>query len=212
MLVAIAAGLSACAVVPPGILIARPEFIDRIQVEAPPPGWKRLAVVPFGGDPAHRRPAEELVAVTLVRYVPFAVLGPFPLRRHLGDGPASGLLAEAGSWAHALADPSGAEISRDRLRRLALDSGADALVLGWLAPGGASAELVLVDAGSGAPVAALRRTGSASAAERGVHELAMSSTQEALIDLVEVLRTPPGARPKVRPPRKPHEPQAGEVP
>lgn len=193
------AALSSCAPVVPGITTSSPHSTDQVAVRAPPPGWKRIAVVPFGGAAAHRRPAEELVAVRLHAAVPLGLVPPFHVERSCrGRDDVSVAAADVERWVRAALEPGQEPAPRDGLRALAAVLGVDALVLGRVEEGGASADVVLVEGASGEPVAAVRRAGSAWAALRGVHELAMSSTARALADLVEVLRTAPGKEPRVR--------------
>jgi hypothetical protein len=203
-LAAIAAVLCACAMVPPGIRAADPSATDRAAVRAPPPGWKRVAVLPFAGDPAHRRPAEELVAVTLQRSTHLALVPPYAVQQWFRWSPdqAAAALPDVDRWVQAYLEPPGAGVPRDELRALATRVAAEAIVIGRVSPGGAAADLVLVDAATGEAVAALRRAGSARAAQSGVHELAMSSTERALQDLVAVLQTPPGRVPPVHTPEQ----------
>jgi hypothetical protein len=193
------AALSSCAPVVPGITTSSPYSTDQTAVRAPPSGWERIAVVPFGGAAAHRRPAEELVAVKLAAAVPLALVPPFRVERacRLRDD-VSVAPAAVERWVQAALGAEGQAVPRDELRALAAALAADALVLGRVEPGGAFADVVLVEGASGEPVAAVRRAGSPWAAQRGVHELAMSSTARALADLVEVLLTAPGKEPRVR--------------
>ncbi len=211
---ALIAALSACAVVPPGIRAADPDATDRVAARAPPAGWKRVAVLPFGGDPAHRRPAEELVALRVQRSTNLELLTPFAMQRsNRSRGlDASAALADADRWAAAYVEAPAAGPPRDELRALAKEVAVDALVLGRVAPGGASVDLVLVDGASGDAVAALRRAGSARAAGRGIHELAMSSTERALEDLVMVLQARPGEAPRVAMPGEHAASDAGDDP
>jgi hypothetical protein len=171
-----------------GIRTEDPLVVDRVEVKGPARAWRRLAVLPFDGAAAHRRPAEELAAVTLRAELRRDVLGPFAAARAAAEETASRAPA-------APLDPAMA-------RALAARLGVDALVLGTVEPGGAVARLVLVDAATGEPCASIRRAGAWRAALRGRHELAMASTRRALEDLVAVLRTPAGTIPSVplRPP------------
>lgn len=214
MLAALAAGLAACAAVPPGIRTADPVATDRVVVRALPPGWKRVAVLPFAGDPAHRRPAEELVAVSLQRSTHAVVVPPFAIQRWFrwSAEQSEAALADVERWARAYLDPPEAGVPHEETRAVARRIGADALVIGRVEPGGGAADLVLVDGVTGEGVAALRRAGSRWAAERGVHELAMSSTERALADLVTVLGTPAGQVPHVAPPERRPATAPGEEP
>lgn len=191
---ALAAVAAAC-VSPVSISIGRidtldPALADRVQTGAPSPAWRRVAVLPFGGDPAHRRPAEELVAVELRRRTPLQVASPFPTQRALLARGPGGVAEDAERWALAYLEAPVGAVPREELRGIARVLAADALVLGRIAPFGLSADLVVVDGASGDAVAAVRRAGGARAAELGLHDLAMDSTARALEDVVRVLRGP----------------------
>jgi hypothetical protein len=205
--------LAACVAVPPGIRAADPEKTDRVALRTRPPGLARIAVLPFGGLPAHRRPAEEWVAVQLARSSGSIVLGPWAVARwyRAGVGEPAALVADVEAWTRAYRlrfegmddDPDAPPPPREEIRKLAAALGADAVVLGQLIDGGDVAELVLVDGTTGDAVAVLRRAGERAAADLGIHELAMSATDRALQDVFAVLRTPAGQTPAVtvQPPR-----------
>jgi hypothetical protein len=184
-----------------------PETLDRVTTRTPPAGWRSLAVLPFGGDPAHRRPAEELVAMRLRRAGPVSVVAPFAIRSAFPGGglDAGRAIQDADRWATAYLHAPGEEQPRRELRDLARKLGVDALVVGRVQPGGAMADLVLVDGSTGEAIAAVKRAGDASAASRGIHELAMNATGRAAEDLVTVLQ---GRTPTLR---RPHAPTASEV-
>lgn len=185
-----AAGLACAGWQPAGLQAADPRSTDRFAARAIPSQWRMVAVLPFGGAPSHRRPAEELVAAVVQRSSRVAVVPPFRValaaRREGAPPDAAALRADA--WVSAYADPSATHPRADA-RETAARLGVDALVVGRVAPGGAAAELVVVDGRSGDAIATLRRAGSASAVMLGVHELAMSSTRKAADDLVTVLAT-----------------------
>jgi len=181
---ALAAVAAAACVSPVSISIGRidtldPALADCVQTGAPSPAWRRVAVLPFGGDPAHRRPAEELVAVELRRRTPLQVASPFPTQRALLARGPGGVAEDAERWALAYLEAPVGAVPREELRGIARVLAADALVLGRIAPFGLSADLVVVDGASGDAVAAVRRAGGARAAELGLHDLAMDSTARA---------------------------------
>jgi hypothetical protein len=143
-LLALAAALSACAAVPPGIRTEDPETADRVDVRALPLGWRRVAVVPFGGDAAHRRPAEELVSLELARSTRFGILRPYAFqqwhRRVSGD--AAALAASVDRWMGAYLPEEATdapELPHQDLRAIANAAGADALDLARVAPDAAAA-------------------------------------------------------------------------
>lgn len=206
--------LAGCAHAPPGIATAKASETDRAFTTARPDGWRRIAVIPFGGDPAHRRPAEELVAVSVWRMGALATVMPFAIEAAARSTPRGAPALEPEAWSRAYLQPDGeGGPPREAVRAAAAWLAADALVLGAVASGGSSADLVLVDGGSGEAVLAVRRAGSAWASQRGVHALAMSSVERALEALLEALRTRPGEPPRVHRTRtvEPLE-QRGDVP
>jgi hypothetical protein len=185
----LAAALSACAAVPPGISVADPATTDRVFARELPRGWSRMAVLPFAGDPAHRRPAEEYVTVRVRQATRLAVITPYAAQRFLESSRAAPF--DADGWTAFYFAPPPAVPPPDALRAFAKALAVDAVILGRVAPGGASADLVLVDGASGAPIAVLRRAGSPGASEAGVHELAMNAVGRAADDLALLLQGRP---------------------
>ncbi len=191
-----------------------PDATDEVEVTPPPRAWRRIAVLPFGGAAPHRRPAEEWVAHRLRRETTLEIVSPVAVRAALAPPEDASLLEVATGWER---EEIGGELPllRDGTRAdaaaLARRTGADAVVIGRVHFGGCAADLALVDVESAVAIATVRRAGGSWAARDGVHALAMGSTDRAIDDLVIVLKTAPGRRPRLdavrpappAPPRKP---------
>lgn len=190
----------------------------------PNPGtWKTVAVLPFGGEAALRRPAEEWVAIRLREQAAVGVMPPFAVGGALAaasalPSPAAGWFGEVEGWTSAWADaaspaaPPGVP-GKDRVRALADALGADALVLGAvttsrnsdgkaLAPVPA-VDLLLIDTGTGDAAAFVRRWGDAALGEPGMHACAMGAADQAADALLLVLRAKAGETAPVHVPQAP---------
>lgn len=200
------AGLPACL---PAALFARhdPFAANRTQVRTMPSGWRNLAILPFGGDPAFRRPAEEQVALELRAATPLGLMRPYAAHRWFlaqgGPTEAEAVVVLAGRWSDAAAE--GREVPADEVLALAGRLGVDALLLGASGAGGWWTQLALFDGATGAPVAAVRRGGSNWAADDGPVGRSEDATRRALVDMARALRTPAGEVPALLGPAAPTE-------
>ena len=105
----------------------------RVAAHAPPAAWRRIAVLPLGGPPQHRRPCEELLALRLAEQTSFVIVPPFAVRRAVARAGA-GADGAAPPWAALVLDPADrpAPAPAD-VRELARALGVDAIVAGAIA-------------------------------------------------------------------------------
>jgi hypothetical protein len=196
----------------------------RVAAHAPPAAWRRIAVLPLGGPPQHRRPCEELLALRLAEQTSFVIVPPFAVRRAVvrGVGPDGA----APPWAALALDPADrpAPAPAD-VRELARALGVDAIVAGAIASGASApterasaadpavaplapsvlgepvgllgipgVDLVLVD-GSTGDVVAVERWRESAGWIGSRRDPALHATACAGADLLAILRTPPGEAP-----------------
>lgn len=178
-----------------------------------PRAFRTVAVVPFCGDEALSRPAEEAVAHRLREQQAVGVMAPFQVGRALDA-------SSKDEWRRAVqqlvktveagepSTPLPPELPASA-RGLAAALGADALLFGTVSRGGAVivasgpiqealAGLLLVDGASGEAVAFVFRTSTPAPARVGIHEAAMDAAIRSADVVRAVLRANPGERPPVR--------------
>jgi hypothetical protein len=180
--------------------------------------FEAAAVLPFGGDPALRRPAEEVAALALGEQRRVPITPPLPVSRTLAQAAAAGRLPA--DWRQAVdawlldieARAAPGHFARPPLdvavlRSLGAALGADVLVAGrvrrldpnhfggLLPPASeiAVSTLVLVDVPTGEARAVVRSLG-AHAWTLGVHESAAEATRRGAAALRAHVMTPPAAR------------------
>lgn len=191
-----------------------PSFVKPVARE-----YRAAAVLPFGGDPALRRVAEESAALGLREQARVPVTPPFRVGRVLdraaGDGTVAAAWREAlEAWLLAVGTGGATEAPPPpdldavaTLRALGTALGADVLVAGsvrrldpthfgegpWMFPGWevAVSILVLVDVQSGEPRALVRSLGH-STWRLGVHESSAEAARRGAAVLRACLVTPPG--------------------
>lgn len=193
-------GLAAC--IPDSVLRGTNPYAHEETLASPvPAGWRALAILPFGGDAAFRRPAEELAGLRLRDATTLGLKRPYAIRRWLveQDGPdgAEAALQAASRWSAEAVERRA--LPADEVRALAARLQVDAVVVGAIAVGGRSIDLALVDGATSAPVAAVRRGGSDWAADLGPASRSADATTRALDALAVALRTPAGAVPAILP-------------
>lgn len=210
-----------------------PSFVKPVARE-----YRAAAVLPFGGDPALRRVAEESAALGLREQVRVPVTPPFRVGRVLdraaGDGTVAADWREAlDAWLLTVGKGSAAEGSARpvpdavaTLRALGTALGADVLIAGtvrrldpthfgegpWMFPGSevAVSTLVLVDVHSGDTTALVRSLGH-STWNLGVHESSAEAARRGAAVLRAYLATPPGNLPTGAVPRRSTAP-TGDMP
>lgn len=189
----LAAALAMTACIPRSVLRGGdPYASDHAMAGWMPAGWRTVAILPFGGDAALRRPLEELAWARLRSATSLELRSPYQVRRAVlardGAAGAEALVQAAAAWSSDALAASGPPA--EEVRALAARLGVDALLIGAAAERGT--DLALLDGATGATVAAVRRGGSNWAAARGPAERAADGAARALTAMAIALRTPPG--------------------